>query len=142
MPDDAAAREIDATPLAVRALLGELFARPDLASLPPSVRDAAELVLAEVLNNIVEHAYDGANGRIGVWAQRAGHRVTCRVTDHGRPMPNGQAPKGDLPTHQLAEGGWGWHLIRSLSQDLCYCRTAGQNILTFSILETDPVGAG
>ena len=135
-------REIHATPLAVRGLLVELMACDALAGLPPPLREDAELVLAEVLNNIVEHAYGGVAGPIWVRAEGAGPRVAFEVIDTGRPMPDGRAPTGRLPAHPMAEGGWGWHLIRALARNLRYRRAAGRNILTFSIMETDAVPAG
>ena len=57
MPDDAGPTEIrlvlQSDAHSVRAALIELFGRGALHRLPGPDRDAAEIVLAEVLNNIV-----------------------------------------------------------------------------------------
>ena len=48
-----------------------------------------ELVLAEALNNICEHAYAGADdGRILTAISCRGAEVQCHITDKGRAMPN------------------------------------------------------
>jgi serine/threonine-protein kinase RsbW len=51
-------------------------------------------------------------------------------------MPGGELPQGCLPEAappDFPEGGFGWHLIRSLTADLTYARSAGQNRLSFLI---------
>ncbi|AHM03243.1 anti-sigma B factor, putative [Roseibacterium elongatum DSM 19469] len=58
----------------------------------------AQIVLGEVLNNIVEHAYDGAAGEailIDLWLTHA--EIRCRIRDHGRPMPYGRLPSPTPP---------------------------------------------
>jgi serine/threonine-protein kinase RsbW len=126
----------------LQALFGTLLSR----GLAPSDRDTAELVLAEVLNNIVEHAYARDGGLIEITLSRRPGELVCRVTDTGAPLPQGTLPEGRLPaadlsTLQLAdlpEGGFGWFLIRSLSHDLSYQRENGQNRLSFRLQMTDP----
>ncbi len=98
-----------------------------------------EIVLAEVINNIAEHAYGGAcDGMIGlsIWKSDAG--IWVEFSDRGAPMPNGLVPAGnpqDLSGERadLPEGGFGWHLIRSLTTDLTYERHQNQNRLCFHI---------
>ncbi len=98
-------------------------------------------MLAEVLNNVAEHAY----GRAG-WAGGGGGvgrpgGVRCRVTDRGHPMPGGEPPEGLLPAvqpHDLPEGGFGWFLIRELSRDLRYARIGGENVLSFVVPQAFP----
>lgn len=124
---------------AVREALFGMINAPPLADLPPDRRDMAELVLAEVLNNVAEHGYAGGPGDITVRFGRGRAGLTCLVTDQGRAMPDGQLPPGELPgtagvpLADLPEGGFGWHLIRSLTADLHYTRIKGQNCLSFLI---------
>ncbi|PIV74873.1 MAG: ATP-binding protein [Rhodobacteraceae bacterium CG17_big_fil_post_rev_8_21_14_2_50_65_11] len=99
-----------------------------------------ELVLAEVLNNIVEHSYeDRGEGMIELAITVYDHAIHCDVTDHGNPMPNGCLPpkrRYDLETtglHDLPEGGFGWGLIRDMTCGLSYTREAGVNRLCFYI---------
>ena len=60
-----------------------------------------------------------------------------RTQDSGLPMPGGELPAGRLAEatdiQDLPEGGFGWFLIRSLTQDLAYQRVDGLNILSFCI---------
>ncbi len=109
-------------------------------ALPPDAMPVFELVLAEVLNNIVEHALAGQpDGRIDIDISAAAPSgLTCCIRDNGRAMPGGVLPSGDLPDicvdlRDMPEGGFGWHLIRSLTSDLTYRRSAGGNALSFAV---------
>lgn len=101
--------------------------------------DAAEMLrlcLAEALNNIVEHAYDGAEGK-PIYANVALSRGAYEVTliDEGKPMPGGMVPEGSGPEfnedvlEDLPEGGFGWMLIRSEMDNIAYERREGCNVL-------------
>ena len=99
-----------------------------------------ELVLAEVLNNIVEHAYcDTGHGDIALEAAVHGNTIWCHLTDRGRAMPGGKLPPARrydldaLDILDLPEGGFGWGLIRDLTSSLSYARCGAQNRLSFSI---------
>lgn len=99
-----------------------------------------ELVLAEVLNNIVEHSYeDRGDGMIELAITVHDHAIHCAVTDRGNPMPNGCLPPKrcyDPETtelHDLPEGGFGWGLIRDMTRGLCYTREADANRLRFHV---------
>ena len=102
-------------------------------------RGLVEIVLAEVLNNVVEHAF-GNHGRgiIEVEAARVPLGFAFVVRDDGRPMPGGQPPVGavhDLAVEpaDLPEGGFGWQLIRSFTEDLGYRRVGERNELSFLV---------
>ncbi len=124
-----------AAPLAVRDALQQLFgALP--GDLPEADRSTAEIVISEVLNNIVEHAYSGQGGEIelSIWPVARG--LQCAVTDEGAVMPESGLPQGRLPAEtdtELPEGGFGWHLIRTLAQDIRYLRLGEINLLTFHL---------
>ena len=53
-----------------------------------------QIVLAEVLNNIVEHAYAGqeAGAEIEIALSRAPEGLWCHVVDQGRQMPGDRRP--------------------------------------------------
>lgn len=101
--------------------------------------ETAELVLAEVLNNIVEHACaDLTNGRISIRIRQTSTYLRCQVRDNGCRMPGGNPPEGKHPdpggpVAALPEGGFGWMLIRGLTRDLLYRRLNGGNSLGFVI---------
>jgi serine/threonine-protein kinase RsbW len=116
----------------VREALATLMSGPVLASAPQADRGTAEIVLAEAMNNIVEHAYVGTSGEITLTLWHSAGEVACRITDRGASMPDERLPAGELATPaDLPEGGFGWYLIRSLSRDLRYARYGTLNELTF-----------
>ena len=92
--------------------------------LPEDALIRLELVLAEIMNNIVEHAYAGAD---------SGDMTL------GRAMPGGKLPcprRYDLDAMRmddLPEGGFGWGLIHDLTQGLSYRRVAEENHVRFRI---------
>lgn len=131
-----------ADPMAVRAALETVLEAFALAGVAADDRAAAEILLAEVLNNVVEHAYDQRGGWIELSAEvdhaaNGRARAMCFIVrDWGRPMPDGMLPEGTLPTSDVAdapEGGFGWHLIRALARSLEYRREGGCNRLRFNL---------
>ncbi|PTE16352.1 ATP-binding protein [Pseudogemmobacter blasticus] len=119
-----------------RALRGPPFDRLAMVD-----RSNAEIVLAEVLNNIAEHAYAGRPGPIRLWVAREPGRLCLRVEDEGRPMPGHRLPPDRLPAPgELAEGGFGWHLIRALASDLRYDRCGSLNRLCFHLRTEQSAG--
>ena len=126
---------IKSNPLAVRGGLASLLASPLLCSLNDAARGTAEIVLAEVLNNIVEHAYADMSGNIQITLCSRAGGVFVDIHDQGHPFPQEALPQGTLPqtcpTNGLPEGGFGWFLIRSLVQNLTYRRVNVENHLSF-----------
>lgn len=124
-------------PVAVRDALKALFDTLLLRSLTAEGRGTAEIVLAEALNNIVEHAYARDEGEIELSLHLTRAALVCRIVDHGLPMPGDMLPEGTLAPLEkctdLPEGGFGWHLIRALSRDLDYKREDGRNHLSFRL---------
>jgi serine/threonine-protein kinase RsbW len=119
---------------AIRDGLQTLFALDLLAPLTEESRGAAEIVLAEVLNNVVEHAYAEFPGKIEIWVTRRENFLFIRIVDDGLPMPGGDLPGGKMVRiDDLPEGGFGWYLIRNLSHELTYQRDGKRNILGFCI---------
>lgn len=94
-----------------------------------------EIVLAEALNNVAEHAYAmvGA-GSMSVTIALGAKAATIDILDAGSPLPYLRLPPGrppilKPPNDSLPETGFGWFLIRSLSSGLSYARRRGQNHL-------------
>jgi len=122
--------ETRAALLAVRDSLRRAgLAEDDLSS--------AELILAEALNNIVEHAYASSEGLVDLNIELRRDGLFCVIRDHGKAMPNGRAPDPPLPRInppcELPEGGFGWHIIRSLTTQLGYRQEEGWNALSFVV---------
>lgn len=108
---------------------------------------AVEIVLAEVLNNVVEHAYaERGQGLVELEVLREATALSFRIGDDGREMPQGMVPPGaahdlDVRDSDLPEGGFGWFLIHELTEDLVYRRLGPRNVLTFRIvIGGDPAG--
>ena len=137
-PPDGARIVIDATMLDVREGLRDLMRCPIVQDLSSDCLGTTELVLAEALNNVVEHAYARYKGQIEVEVRRDPVQLRFNIADQGLPMPGAEPPEGDLPPvgafEDLPEGGFGWFLIRSLSQNLVYRREGERNLLSFDVL--------
>jgi serine/threonine-protein kinase RsbW len=131
--------ELISDPFAVRDTLVELRAAWDQSTLDAELCDTAEQVLAEVLNNIVEHAHaESTDGRIVLSVKAGNDGFRFDVRDNGLPMPKGQLPAGspadvDAPLDDLPEGGFGWFLIRALAEDLAYLCEGDWNVFRFRI---------
>lgn len=134
MPAAPAQFRMVSDPQSVRDGLRLALTSSPLAQLSPADRGTAEIVLAEVLNNVVEHAYAAHAGEIHLSLAVADGQLHCVIEDEGNPMPGGEPPAGTLPdAHLFPEGGFGWHLIRSLSSGLDYRRQGDMNRLSFSL---------
>ena len=98
---------------------------------------SVEIVLAEALNNVVEHAYrPDETGQVKLVLRYGRAGLLIEIRDSGRPMPNGRTPLGEHPSVRpdgdaLPEGGFGWFLIRELACDLVYDLENGENFLIF-----------
>jgi serine/threonine-protein kinase RsbW len=126
---------LDSTNMAVRDALSAVRAALDPLSLNLEEHGTIEMVLAEVLNNIVEHSYPpSASGSIDIEGALENDGLHLRITDHGVAFPEGRTPLGaappiDIPLEDLPEGGFGWFLIRKLTNDVHYHRRNGENQL-------------
>lgn len=106
-----------------------------------------ELVLAEVLNNIVEHGADPATGPqvvpfIHMSLIRHAGGLACTISDDGVTLPGHCLRPRILPqdrvVDELPEGGFGWYLIQDLTQSICYFREGRRNFLAFTLTCSDP----
>lgn len=100
--------------------------------------DDLRLCVAEALNNIVEHAYEGDTGK-PIYANVAVLDDRCEVIliDEGKPLPGYKIPEtvvdfDPLALDDLPEGGFGWMLIREQMDDVAYERREGCNVLTLA----------
>lgn len=122
--------------MAVRTALGQLLDGLKPLSLDVEEAGTVELVMAEALNNIVEHAYpeDQGAGPIDITCAHASDGLHLTVVDSGRAMPDGQTPVGgavdiDVDFCDMPEGGFGWFLIKDLAKDVTYRRQDTENLL-------------
>ncbi|MEM1237566.1 MAG: ATP-binding protein [Pseudomonadota bacterium] len=121
----------------VRSSLQTLMSDMETRDYLPEERGTVELVLAEVLNNVAEHAYqESGDGKIELDLNYVPGGITVKLQDFGKPMPNGQTPLGmpadlDVEVDDLPEGGFGWFLIGELAKDMVYERRGETNHLSF-----------
>lgn len=122
--------------MAVREALAQFFDALKPLELDVEEAGTIELVLAEVLNNIVEHAYppSAPEGPITIRCALRPDGLTLHIVDKGAVMPDGRLPLGELPSleveqQDLPEGGFGWFLIQHLARDVSYTRANDENHL-------------
>lgn len=125
----------EAEPYAVRRALGRIAAT-FADRIGADAAGALELALAEVLNNIVIHAYGGGGGAISLSIEARAGALNCRVSDAGKAIPGGALPPDRQELNPAGrpvprEGGWGWPILRRLARDLTYERAGEENRLTF-----------
>ena len=123
----------------VRRALVQLMRHLQRCAVSDEDRGKVQLVLAEALNNIVEHGYaDGREGLINLQCSLIPEGMYIVLTDHGSEVPPGvllpqpvtdpRDASGPLPDN-LPEGGWGLFLINELAESLAYRRRGGRNEL-------------
>lgn len=124
-------------PQSVRRALRRAMTAFRAMSIPDEHSGVAEIVLAEVLNNIVEHAYaEHGRGVVELGVRPVPGALAFTIRDDGLPMTGGAVPKGhppdlSVPLDDLPEGGFGWLMIHDLTRDLRYRRIGNRNELTF-----------
>jgi len=125
---------------AVRSGLAQTMACLVPLSLSEDEAGTVELVLAEALNNIIEHALAATNGQtsIEIRGECIPVGLNLSVIDQGSPMPAGKAPIGSAPDIDVAdadmpEGGFGWFMIQTLAQEVRYERIGESNHLTLTL---------
>lgn len=135
--------KVKCTDGAVRRALLQVTQGLACLDMTPDEAAAVELVMAETLNNVAEHAYPPGivPGPIRIICAHEEDGLYVTVIDRGLAMPDGRAPLGapqcvEAELADLPEGGFGWFLIRSLTQDLRYDRVGHENRLRFRM----PIG--
>lgn len=127
--------EFAADPAATRQALHELRVALNRRGIEPALLSRVEMVLAEVFNNVAEHAYaDRPGGPVRLTLRATGAGLVATVADRGAPLPgdrlpDGKLPRADVPMPNLPEGGFGWYLIHTGTESLMYRREKGKNHL-------------
>lgn len=130
---------VPANATAVRNALSKVLTTLHHSITRSGTSGTVELVLAEVMNNIVEHAYAGqTNGIIQLSIRECRTCLFAKITDSGLPLPDHALPSSRFPEligdqAFLPEGGFGWALINSMTENRTYTRHDGQNYFSFSI---------
>ncbi|MBR9650215.1 ATP-binding protein [Thalassovita aquimarina] len=124
---------------AVRRALEKLMQHLQNHAVGEEERGRIQLVLAEALNNIVEHGYPGAqSGPIELQCTLTEAGLDLVLSDCGARIPRrvllpNPAPPPSARSDNPPEGGWGWFLIRELSANHAYRRDGDRNELRLHI---------
>ena len=134
-------RVLNARPLTVRDTLVDVRRRFS-SDVGEDTLGRLELVLAELMNNVAEHAPITGQERtahvpvIHLCVVRHKSGLACALTDDGMSLPDDCVLPRSLPAaipEDLPEGGFGWFLIQDLTQALSYYRRESRNYLAFNI---------
>lgn len=127
--------------MAVRRALENVHDALKPLSLCAEDSENIELVLAEVLNNVVEHAYPPSikDGDIAIRCVHKDDGLHWKIIDEGVALQKtiqalGDPVDLDVAFDDLPEGGFGWFLIKTLAHDVSYTRQNGQNQLSLRIV--------
>jgi serine/threonine-protein kinase RsbW len=90
-----------------------------------------QLAVEEACTNVIEHAYGGKGGDLGIAFEARGRDVVLTVRDHGRPFAPEKvvAPDMSLPLTQRRIGGLGLHLMYQLMDEVHFDFAEGSNTL-------------
>ena len=138
-PDTVVSVEYPAQQASVGLALSRLKDKNCCQGAGSELMSSLEIVLAEALNNVIEHACVGLDGRrFNLSCCFDGRAISIAIEDDGRPMPEFALPEGHAPTlavhlDDLPEGGFGWFLIRSLCSEIRYVRRGSINRLELKL---------
>lgn len=122
-----------ATPANLTLFLTLVDVFADRHSLAAGSRGDLRLLAEEACTNVVMHAFPGREaGELTLELAYVDGTAQITLVDDGVPFNPADAPRPDLGADWQArrEGGVGWHLIRTLSDELEYERRDDRNHLT------------
>lgn len=108
---------------------------------------ALRLAIEEICTNLMRHAYRGREpGPIEVAVAGGPGRVVVTVTDFAPPFSPDQAPAPDLDAswEERRIGGLGWHLVKSVVDEVRYeaDASAGNRLTLVKKTEITPRAGG
>lgn len=108
-----------------------VLSRARISRIPPAKVPVLELALEEILVNVISYAHEGNAGiiRVGCGADRS--RFVVSIQDDGKyfnPLDM-EKPDVDAAIDQRPVGGLGIYLVRSMVDDIRYCRIGESNVL-------------
>jgi anti-sigma regulatory factor (Ser/Thr protein kinase) len=116
----------------VRAFVIEFAARHAMAA---DERSRMLIVFEELLTNLAKYGYPNRlHGQAEITLQLDGTRLTIEFTDDGDPFDPLQVatPDLDAPLEERDLGGLGIHIVRTLADEVRYCRIDQRNVLQLS----------
>lgn len=109
------------------ACIGAMLDRADNIPDVESLKYNIELAVHETCTNIVEHAYNGKNGRINISLSihKKTNRLIIELQDTGTPFDLAKIQEPDLEAPQIH--GYGLFITRQLLDEVNYQSTPGTN---------------
>lgn len=95
--------------------------------------DDINLVLAEAMTNIVRHSNLDTTGEIRLSLSLEDGYMNCELVDTGVAFDPASLGHTLPDPGKLKEGGYGWFIIRHLSQGVQYSHENGRNSLSFTL---------
>src|SRR5215813_13189938 len=90
---------------------------------------ALSLALEESACNVVNHALQrDPTQKFQVKVEHKGNEVVIELRDHGPAFDPTQSMPRNPDDHER-EGGWGLEFVKRYSDEICYCRESGENVL-------------
>lgn len=96
------------------------------------------LVLAEAMTNIARHGYKEEIGNIRLSLTLDEGCLNCKLVDSGIAFDPSELGHVLPDPRMLQEGGYGWFIIRNLTEGLQYSHEKGYNCLKFSVPVSSP----
>jgi serine/threonine-protein kinase RsbW len=112
----------------------EYFA--EMENIPPKTLFRLNLALDELLTNMISYGYPEPRlGRIDVRVRYDGNRVEVRLADDALAFDPFSAPEPDISSgvEDRPIGGLGVHFVRTLMDEVSYCREGLQNVVTIAL---------
>jgi anti-sigma regulatory factor (Ser/Thr protein kinase) len=106
---------------------------------------ALRLAVEEVCINLMRHAYPGGKpGPIEVAVSGGAGRLVVTITDFAPPFSPDDAPTPDLgaPWEERRIGGLGWHLVKSVVDEVRYEALAGAGNRLTLVKKTEAAPGG
>jgi serine/threonine-protein kinase RsbW len=107
----------------------------EASHLAPQEMEKLDLVLEELFVNIARYAYAPEQGEVEVgYMVEAPGRLAVQMSDTGREFNPLASDPPDF-SRGLADrplGGMGIHLVKIIADSICYHRSGGRNMLSFT----------
>ena len=135
--------ELHATPEEVMRAVEALQAFGQARQVAEKTLFGLTLALEECGSNIVNHALKrDAQQPFWVTFEHTGSAMVIELRDHGPEFDPTQAPvkKTESSDDDRPPGGWGIQLVRHYTDDMCYRREGGENVLRLTKRLSAPTG--
>jgi serine/threonine-protein kinase RsbW len=112
----------------------EYFA--EMGNIPSKALFRLNLALDELLTNVISYGYPEPRlGEIGVRVRYDGNRIEVRLADDALAFDPFSVPEPDTTsnTEDRPIGGLGVHFVRTLMDEVSYCREGRQNVVTIAL---------